>query len=85
VVALFSSTFYIVCSKRTRVVVGSSKSGSFNIFIMGYVTSFIVLLLLSTWGTEASLGEDSSSDQPSAWQYIVIALSLAFTLMTGKG
>ncbi|CAO3682188.1 unnamed protein product [Umbelopsis ramanniana] len=49
---------------------------------MGYVTSFIVLLLLSTWGAEAGLGDDSSSDAPSVWQYIVIALSLAFISMT---
>lgn len=51
---------------------------------MSYVTSFIVLLLLSTWGAEAGLGDDSSSDAPSVWQYIVIALSLAFISMTGK-
>ncbi|KAI8582374.1 hypothetical protein K450DRAFT_228662 [Umbelopsis ramanniana AG] len=49
---------------------------------MGYVTSFIVLLLLSTWCAEASLGEDSTSDAPSVWQYVVIALSLAFAFMT---
>jgi RING-like zinc finger len=51
---------------------------------MGYVTSFIVLLLLSARCAEASLGEDSTSDTPSVWQYIVIALSLAFAFMTGK-
>ncbi|KAI9285707.1 hypothetical protein BC943DRAFT_30137 [Umbelopsis sp. AD052] len=49
---------------------------------MGYVTSFIVLLLLSTLCAEASLGEDSTSDTPSVWQYIVIALALAFAFMT---
>ncbi|KAH8555086.1 hypothetical protein BGW37DRAFT_463335 [Umbelopsis sp. PMI_123] len=47
---------------------------------MSYVTSFIVLLLLSTGAADANLG-DMPSDNPTVWQYIVIALSLAFAFM----
>jgi hypothetical protein len=34
---------------------------------------------------EASIdGGDETGDGPSVWQYIVIALALAFVFMTGK-
>jgi hypothetical protein len=80
---LSSLYFEFVCNRKTKSYCKKLKRGSF-INIMSYVTSFIVLLLLSTGAADANLG-DMPSDNPTVWQYIVIALSLAFAFMAGMG
>jgi hypothetical protein len=83
-----TTTLLTVIKKRARII--SSGQNHCSILVSMSHNSLAVcgtaiwLLCLCSLAEASIDGGDETGDGPSVWQYIVIALALAFVFMTGK-